>query len=275
VTSVIAAREPALPRRRARLGAYALWQFRDYALNRGAPTLIVALLFGYLGVAQMLARLRAASEQMPPRLIAQYGSVDAALLAMRHDMSTAFLSSFVGTIVFLGALFATNGIVANDRKQGFFRFLFAKPVTPPAYYGAEFVVNGIGFLVIVAGLGLLYGTLMVPALSGTLLGTTALVYLCYAGLAFALSAATRWDWLGLVAAAGAAEILWPMFGHSKSVFTPLLYLLPPVHRTGAVYEAAVRGVALPWHSLLWFGGYGAAAFVAGLLILRYRRLAII
>ena len=48
--------EPVLaPRRSARLGSYTLWQVRDYALNRGAPTLIVALLFGYLGLSAMLA----------------------------------------------------------------------------------------------------------------------------------------------------------------------------------------------------------------------------
>ena len=34
---------------RARAGAYALWQFRDYLRDRAVPTLIVGTLSGYLG----------------------------------------------------------------------------------------------------------------------------------------------------------------------------------------------------------------------------------
>jgi hypothetical protein len=30
---------------------------------------------------------------------------------------------------------------------------------------------------------------------------------------------------------------------------------------------------LPWQSVLWLAGYGAIAFIAGLAILRHRRLA--
>jgi hypothetical protein len=55
----------------------------------------------------------------------------------------------------------------------------------------------------------------------------------------------------------------------------LLYLLPPLNRTAEVYTAVAKGDALPWHLLQWFGGYGAACFLIGLIVLRYRRLAII
>jgi ABC-type transport system involved in multi-copper enzyme maturation permease subunit len=261
-----------VPRRRARLGAYTRWQLRDYVLNRGAPTIIVALLIGYLGVSSMLAKL-SSGEGPPARLIRQYGSIHAAHVAMRHDLSIAFVTSFIGFFAFLGALFAMNGIVSNDRKLGFYRFLFAKPVTPAAYYGTEFMVNGLCFLVVTCALALLYGAIVEPVLSAPLLIAITAGYLCYAGLGFALSAASRWDWLSLVVVAGAADVLWMRYGASASPFAVLLHLLPPVNRTSAIYAAATGGMALPWQSVLWLAGYGAIAFVAGLAILRHRRLA--
>lgn len=260
------------PRRHARLGRYALWQLRDYALNRGLSTLIVALLMGLLGFSEIQRTL--ASPLGPPTdLVEQYGSVIAARAAWRHQLGLGFVAGAIGIYVFFGALFAMNGVIANDRKFGFYRFLFAKPMTPAAYYGAEFVICGASFLALSALVLLLYGAVVEPVVSLSLLVSIGAGYLCYAGLGFALSALSRWDWLSLVAVAGAAEVLWRLFGASTSSFAVLLRLLPPVHRTAEVYAAAVNGMALPWHSVLWLAGYGVIAFMAGLAILRHRRLA--
>ena len=265
-------RVTAVPRRSARLGAYAWWQVRDYALNRGAPTLIVALLFGYLGVSSML-RIVNSPAGPPIRLLERYGSVEAARQAMLHDASMSFVATFIGTYAFLGALIGMNGVISNDRKLGFYRFLFAKPVAPAALYGAEFAVNSIGFLALTVALALLYGAIIEPVLSAPLILAAAAGYLCYAGLGFALSAISRWDWLSLVAVAGAADILWRLYGDSTSPVAALLRLLPPMHRTSEVYSAASHDLVLPCQSVLWLAGYGAVAFVAGLAILRHRRLA--
>lgn len=260
------------PRRRARLGSYTLWQLRDYAFNRGLSTLVVALLMGLLGMSEIHGAL--ASPLGPPsNLVQQYGSVMAARSAWRHQLGIEFVAGVLGIYVFFGALFAMNGIVANDRKFGFYRFLFAKPVTPSAYYGAEFVVCGISFLVLSSLLLLLYGAVMEPVLSLPVLISIGAGYLCYAGLGFALSALSRWDWLSLVAVSGAADVLWKLYGAAMNPFAVLLRLLPPLHRTAEVYTRAVHGMALPWHSVLWLAGYGAIAFIAGLAILRHRRLA--
>ena len=261
-----------VPRRSARLGAYTLWQMRDYAFNRGAPTLIVALLFGYLGVSSMLGLVYRPGGPSAG-LISRYGSVVAAQQAMLHNASMSFVASFIGTYAFLGALIGMNGVISNDRKLGFYRLLFAKPVAPSAYYGAEFAVNGLGFLVLTVVLALLYGAIVEPVLSAPLILVIAAGYLCYAGLGFALSAISRWDWLSLVAVAGAADILWRLYGDSQRPLAALLLLLPPMHRTSEVYSAATHGVALPSQAVLWLVGYGAAAFIIGLVILRQRRLA--
>ena len=117
---------------RARAGAYALWQLRDYVKDRAIPTLIVGTLSGYLGFEAVAKEfpLPRAGARVSPALIAQYGSAEAVHALRLSQFNYAFLTSILGAIVFVGALFAMNGIVANDRKMGFYRFLFAKPVTP-------------------------------------------------------------------------------------------------------------------------------------------------
>ncbi|MDB4883906.1 MAG: hypothetical protein JWL95_2672 [Gemmatimonadetes bacterium] len=265
--------------RRARMAEYGLWQLRDYLMDRGTPTFIVATLFGYLTLMPMLATR---SAEVPARLIARFGSESAARAAMLAQLNYGFLRSFLGTLIFVGALFAMNGIVANDRKLGFYRFLFAKPVTPARYYGQAFVIHWASFVGLMTLAGLLYGVFVAPVLSWPLMTVVALMFLCYGGIAFLLSAAARWDWLSLVAVSVASTFLWGKFGASGHPLAKLLYLLPPLHRTDEVY-AAVSGAQLfdtsaphlPWHLVAWLASYGAASFLAGLLVLRHRRLAIV
>jgi hypothetical protein len=273
----------AIGRRRARVGAYALWQLRDYFKDRGLPTLIVALLSGYLGLSPIIERMPRRTDPLPPMLLARFGSAEAVYAARMMDFNHAFLRGILGTLVFLGALFAMNGIVANDRKQGFYRFLFAKPMTPARYYGQAFFVHWAGFVAVMIVLGLVHGVLIWPVLSRPLLIVIALMFVAYAGIAFLLSAAARWDWMSLVAVTVAATFLWGRYGESTHPLARLLYLLPPLHRADDVY-ASVSGVpmyasgastVIPWSILAWLAGYGAACFAAGLVVLRYRRLAIV
>jgi hypothetical protein len=269
--------------RRGRLGAYGFWQLRDYLLDRGAPTFIVATLFGYLGLAPLLARMPKVTDPIPPGLLQRFGSPEAAHAAMMGEFNFGFLRGFLGTLIFLGALFAMNGIVANDRKLGYYRFLFAKPVAPPRYYGQAFMIHWAGFIGVMTLLGAIYGAFVWPVLSVRLMSVVALMFLCYAGIAFVLSAAARWDWLSLVAVSVAATYLWTRYESSTHPLAKLLYLLPPLHKTDEVY-ASVSGSqifasgappTLPWTTLWWLAGYGAACFVLGLIVLRHRRLAIV
>jgi ABC-type transport system involved in multi-copper enzyme maturation permease subunit len=266
----------ASPRARgARLVAYAPWQMRDYLMDRGAPTVLIGLLFGYMVGGGMMRGVNLSLQQMSPGAVARAGGAAAARAAAIADLTTVFLETALGNLVFLGALFAMNGIVANDRKQGFYRFLFSKPVSPDRYYGQAFVVHWAGFLVAVTALGLVYHALIGPVLTVPLYAAVTLMYLCYAGIAFALSAAARWDWLSLVAVTVASNYLWLVYGTSTGPAAWLLYLFPPIHRTSTVYAAVAGGMALPWHLLAWYAGYGATCFAIGLVVLRHRRLAII
>jgi ABC-type transport system involved in multi-copper enzyme maturation permease subunit len=269
------AASPASPSRGARLAAYAPWQARDYLMDRGAPTVLIGVLFGYMVAGPMVASMNFSLAQMSTNAVARAGGAAAAHAASVAELTATLLGVLLGNLVFLGALFAMNGIVANDRKQGFYRFLFSKPLSPDRYYGQAFVLHWVGFLLVVTLLGLLYQGLVGPVLTVPLYVAVALMYLCYAGIAFALSAAARWDWLSLVAVTVASNYLWLRYGGSTSVAAHLLYLFPPIHRTSAVYEAVARGTPLPWELLAWFAGYGAVCFAIGLVVLRHRRLAII
>lgn len=259
----------------ARLGAYVPWQLRDYFMDRGAPTALVGALFGYMVAGPMIAAMHHRMERMSANAIAALGGPESARAMMIGELTGTFLTLLLGNLVFLGALFAMNGIVANDRKQGFYRFLFSKPLAPARYYGQAFVVHGAGFLVVVTLLGLLFRVLVGPVLTGPLYAAVTLMYLCYAGIAFALSAAARWDWLSLVVVTVAANYFWIRYGASDSALSGLLYLLPPIHRSSEVYEAVAKGMALPWHLLGWYAAYGVVCFAIGLVVLRLRRLAIV
>ncbi|MEO8620935.1 MAG: hypothetical protein ABI625_07710 [bacterium] len=260
---------------RGRVGMYGFWQWRDYLIDRGLPILIVGSLLGYLTVAPMMPALSRNLASMSPRVIAKYGGVDAATAYVMKDFNGMVLRNFLGALVFVGALLAMNGIVANDRKLGYYRFLFSKPVAPWRYYGQAFVVHWVGYVAAMALLGLLYGVLVWPVLSVPLLIAVALMFLTYGGITFALSAAARWDWLSLVSVTVAANYFWERYKESDSMIAKLLYVLPPLHRTSDVYSAVAKGEPLPWHLLEWFAGYGIACFLLGLLVLRFRRLAIV
>ena len=270
---------------RARAGAYAYWQLRDYLKDRGLSTLIVAMLSAYLGwsmVTEKVAMPRA-SDAASAELVVRFGSAHAVYAARIAEFSFHFMRDTIGAVIFLGALFAMNGIVANDRKQGFFRFLFAKPVTPSRYYGQAFVVHTFGFMLVMLLLGAIYGLVVWPVLTLQFVLVVGLMFVAYAGVAFLLSAAARWDWLSLVAVSVASVFLWTKFGQSNHPLSVLLYLLPPLHRADEVYVAvsgtpvisAARAPAVPWPLVLWFAAYGTLCYIAGLVVLRFRRLAIV
>ncbi|MEP6618491.1 MAG: hypothetical protein ABJE47_04220 [bacterium] len=261
--------------RRGLVGWYGLWQLRDYLMDRGASTLIVLSLFGYLGIAPGMAMMKMRLERVSANEIAKSGGIDALRAAMRHDVTVGFLANFLGAVVFVGAVFAMQGIVANDRKQGYYRFLFAKPVAPSRFYGQAFLIHWAGFTALVSGMALIFGALVEPVLSVHLVSALAVMFLMYAGIEFLLSSVARWDWMSLVAVTVASSFLWDRYGLSTSIVAKLLYLLPPLHRTSEVYAAVAKGSSLPWHLLGWFGGYGTVCVVAALFVLRYRRLAIV
>jgi ABC-type transport system involved in multi-copper enzyme maturation permease subunit len=240
---------------RARLGRYALWHLRDYLRDKGIATLITLGLIGYLNYIPIM-RLRAAG----------MGGV---MVDQASDQAFVSGLKFLG---FLGVLFATNGMVADDRRHGYYRLLFAKPVNVVAYYAEKFAVYGIGFLAAAALLLAVYSATVEPFFPAAFLPTMALVYLALGGIGFLLSAAWRFDWLSLAVVVGVSEALWFLFRDDLGWTGSLVRLLPPVHLLDGIYRAVRSGAAAPMDHVVWLAAYGAVCFAVGLIIVRRRPL---
>ena len=247
---------PVFDQRRARLAEYVPWLARDYLLNQGIATAIVGVLIGIVAVV--------------PAVTATMGRVRFGEIP--EDLAAQMLRVVATALVFIGVLFATNGIVATDRKMGYYRFMFSKPVSPGRYYATTFAVNGVGLIAVtLALLGIWYLTVR-PMFPMRMIFVVAIMYVAYGGLGFLLSAAWRFDWLSLVSVMLVANVGWTVWGAASGLRHWVLYLLPPVHRADDVYAMAVAGVATPWTSIAWLFGYGALSFVAGLFVIRRRPL---
>lgn len=247
--------------RHARLGRYFWWQYHDYMLHQAPATAAVVAMYAYLTLMPILN-----------------GSMTN---GRRYTISTlpmsvvqGFFSDSLASFILLGTLFATNGIVANDRKTGFYRFYFAKPVSAPRFYTHAFIANGTGMLTVSLLLLAAFALIVRPLMPLSFVPVTAAMYIAFAGVGFMLSTIWRFDWLSLVTVAIVSSLGWGMWGEERGIRGWLVHLLPPMHRSSELY-AYVAGTttSFPWATQLWLTGYGALCFAIGLWILRTRSLA--
>jgi hypothetical protein len=241
---------------RARLWSYMGWQARDFVTERGAPLLIVATLMSF----PIIMGLRNVGENVPP--------LQAAMSA-RYGIVQLFAEFSL-----ISVLIGINGVVSNDRVKGYYRFLFAKPVSIPRYYAQAYVVNGLGLVVTALGvLGAIY-TLGYPVFPARVLLMVVLVYLSLGGLGFFYSTLARFDWVLMGATWGVAQVLRAVYPAQESRAGRVLdILLPPFHRLRDAGLELARGETPETTTLLWLLAWGISGFVIGLLILRRRPLA--
>jgi hypothetical protein len=237
------------------LARYSLWQFRDFAAERGVAILIIGFLWGYVLIEPI--RRAVGMQQMP-------GS-PSPLGAIAIQVSSAIVS--------LSVLVALNGIVSTERKTGYYRFLFSKPVNPVLYYAQVFFVYMIGVILAMLVLSsVLHNFLPTFSIPHFLL-YTALIYVAMGGIGFFLSVATRYDWLTLAAVWLGARILRSLYGAGNGFRSKLVELLPPVHKLDDVANSLIGTGSAHMADVLWLFGYGALFFVLGLVALRWGSLA--
>ncbi len=240
---------------RGRLGRYSLWQFRDFVMDRGIAIVIIGFLWGYV----MFEPLRRA-------MGAQWtGDQTSPVWTVALQVSSAIVS--------LSVLIALNGITSTDRKSGYYRFLFSKPVNPVLYYAQTFFVYMVGVLAAMLILSSLFHIIF-PAFNITYFLTyTALIYVAMGGIGFFLSVATRYDWLTLAAVWLGSRILRGVYGPKGDWRSKAVELLPPVHRLDDVANSLIGRGTAQTSDVVWLLGYGLVFFVAGLIILRMGSLA--
>jgi hypothetical protein len=244
-----------------RLLRYAPWQMRDYLLDRGSATVLIGALL-------VFQTILAANEGLGMHWAEGVGGPERARL---------LLAAVFPNFALIGTVTAINGIIANDRKMGYYRFLFAQPMAPTLFYAQLFLVHGVGLLLATGVTLALFALAAPPPVVGGVLVQVALIYVTAGGIGFLLSAVTQLDWLLL----GAVWIVTVTLRDNMDwlttspfrTFAPLINLLPPTHRLTEAGDAIFSGGKPPSADVLWSMGYGGAAFFLGLILLRRRPLA--
>jgi hypothetical protein len=230
------------------LRRYALWQIRDFARDRGIALLLVGFLLGFTVV----------------------GPVRALGRPIDQGLAKNLLVATLAQLSFILAFITLNGIISTDRKMGYFRFLFSKPVSIPAYYSQLFVVYLVGFL---AAIAILLGGFSIfarPVSPFAPLAYCALVFLSLGGIAFLISSLFRHDWPILAAIFLGSAILHSMWQYQEGWRRMVLSILPPVYKlTQALPDIVNRGV-VNTQDVLWLLGYSAICFAAGIYVLKRR-----
>jgi hypothetical protein len=239
--------------RASSLARYALWQFRDFVFERGVAILIISFLWGYA----LIAPLRGA-------MGSQMG---------RASPIWPLMLQAASTLVSLSVLIALNGIISSDRKLGYYRFLFSKPVNPVLYYAQAFFVGLIGVVLSMLVLSSLVHTILPIFSIVNFLLYTALIYIAMGGIGFFVSAATRFDWVSLAVVWLGSRILRSLYGPKGDWRSKAVELLPPVHKLDEVANSLIGTGTAHATDVLWLLGYGALFFVLGLALLRWGSLA--
>jgi ABC-type polysaccharide/polyol phosphate export permease len=237
---------------RGRLGRYSAWQIRDFLIDRGIAVLVIGVLLGYLAIEPMRSVMGPAWRHN--------GQIPMAML----------IANIASPIVSLAVLIGVNGIVSNDRKTGYYRFLFAKPISPPLFYAQLFAVNFAGVLIVMAALGGLFRLWVGPIAIPYLLLYAAIIYIAMGGIGFFISAATRFDWVVLSAVWVGSRIIRAVYHDVPDFRARLIQILPPVHRVDAVANDLLTGRMADVSSIVWLAGYGALFFAIGLLTVHRR-----
>jgi hypothetical protein len=230
------------------LTRYGLWQLRDFIRDRGIALLLVGALIGV----SIIAPVKAVGRE-----------IDA-------NMAKEILALMLQQVGYVLAFIALNGIISTDRKMGYYRFLFSKPVSITAYYSQLFVVYLIGFLVVCAILLGAFSVFAHPVSPLRPLLFFALVFLSFGGIAFLVSTLVRYDWPVLAGIFLSSVVLHQMWQYSEGWRRMVLSVLPPLyHLSEAMPDIMNRGV-VNTNDILWLLGYNAICFVAGLIVLRRR-----
>ncbi len=232
---------------RGNLLRYAKWQFRDFARDRGSTVLIIGLAFGVTFIAPMKAMNVQFNENSARQLIV-------AILAQ---------------LAFLAAFLSFNGMISNDRKLGYFRFLFAKPIGISAYYAQMFVVFFVGYVAAFSILLSLFAAVVFPVFPLGALAYSGLVFLSLGGIAFFISSLFRHDWPILAVIFVGTTLLRSLLADRDGIAQVLLAVLPPLHKLTSLLTL-VNGRTPETGAILWPLGYSALFFIGGLIVLRRR-----
>ena len=243
---------------RGRLSRYALYQMRDYIMERGLPAMLIGILVGWTTLLELVGRYGAGWAERPQAI----------------DLAEKSLFGALNQFAFLGILVSVSGIVSNDRRHGYFRLVFAKPVSAVRFYLQAFIVAGLGLLAVSAALLLIWGYVALPIAPWGTLRALAFYYFLVGGTGFLMSSLVRWDWVATGLVWGGSVILRAIYQRDTGVMAWIVkHFTAPTHIVEAMRDQLYRGVMPHPSYLAWAFAYAATCIVGALLVVRYRPMA--
>jgi hypothetical protein len=235
------------------MGRYARWQLRDYVLGPGGITIALVVLLVWL--TSRTAVIESGTGPVRPP-------------------SLDWLVQLVGL---LGSIYATSGLVSEDRTRGYYRFFFAKPVDPMRFYAQAFVLRGLVLVALGALISALGALIAHPV---PLLGAVtymAIMYLLAGGVTLCQSTVWRFAWVGSlvlylvsIPTAQLASPDSPIGAVWRGCWRVLHVVLPPFSQQTMLER--ILTTAPPWGdvvgSIAWCVGYGLLGLVCGALVIR-------
>lgn len=242
---------------RGRLLAYARYQLADFLLLRASLPIGIALLFGFMIWWPTESRQGHAFWTKPP-----WGP------QQTMQLYTMLLSFYLALGAFLGAA----RIVPEERSNGYFRFIFSKPVSLTGFYTQQWLVHGLAFSGLAAGLAWLISvaTAPVPIFGAFVAG--ALTWILIGGVGFLLGAITNFDALLLLLVWVGSQVLHAIKKDAGDKIWPWLReftrAAPPTHKLSYLHDVLYEGSPMHWPNFWFVVAYGLAAFALGLVVLR-------
>jgi ABC-type transport system involved in multi-copper enzyme maturation permease subunit len=235
--------------------AYARWQLLDYLWQRLLlPLFLAAMLtfFTLYSVTEMSSK--------PGFWAAPDG--------MRFAMN--MLRQAMGTFIPLAVLMAMNGVVAQDRQKGYFRFFFSKPVPVTGFYLSAFVIHLAVAAAAAGAVAAVIGAFSAPQpVFGTAMAC-ALTFVLLGSLMFLLSTLTYQDgivfiavWLGTLL----IRQVEPTRTAGHWMHTAVRFL-PPTQRLDAVRDALYGAQPYPMNDVWHVLAYGGACLLLAVIALR-------
>lgn len=241
------------------LVSYAPLMWRDYVMTRGGAMAIVAAVF----IGPMLLGFAQNPDMTPDQM--RRGAVGIIIAV------TPFLT-----------LIATYGLIGQDFRLGFFRPMFAKPISVPWYYAMQFACAAVTFWLVQALILIGLAAFGINAWDPAVWLEMSLRFVLLGTLVFAISRVTRLDWIFAMLVFSLAAPLRLAYPVGESLRGWLINVLfPPTQlfdlesgaRAPGQMSALITSAGPEWGSVSWIAGYALICLLIGLLAARHIPLA--
>lgn len=222
---------------------YAPRHFADLLMTRGLGIIAIGFLFVF-----------------PVYLGGRFGEDPA-----EHAQMVRLFGELLTQLGLFFTLLASYGLAGADRRQGFYRFMFAKPISPVRYYALSYLLTTIVFLLgLLATVGI-WAVLISPTWPAAQLGDIIADYFLLSAVILVLSPLTNGDWvIGLLALLLAQGLRMSYPKDESAVGAVLNAILPPTD-TGRLF---MLDGTVNWGPLAWQLGYALLVFVLALVVIR-------